>query len=43
MHVGAEGDIAKLEKLGFKEQDLLYKPISLDKLLETVKIKLNSR
>ena len=39
--VGSEGDIVQLEELGFKEEDLLYKPINLDQLLEIVKIRLN--
>ncbi|MBU1045091.1 MAG: response regulator [Candidatus Omnitrophica bacterium] len=38
--VGAEGDIARLVDLGFKEEDLLYKPISLDQLLTIVKARL---
>ncbi|MBU1087347.1 MAG: response regulator [Candidatus Omnitrophica bacterium] len=39
--VGAENDIVKLQELGFQEEELLYKPISLDKLLEIVKSRLN--
>lgn len=39
--VGSENDIAQLEALGFKEADLLYKPINLDKLLEIVNTRLN--